>query len=138
MSQARSMGEPTVPERTLMRPGPSDVPPRVLRAMATPVVGHLDPSFVELVDEVRELLRNVFRTDNGWTLPTSGTGSAAMEAAIGNLVEPGETMLVSTNGSFGDRMASKARRAGPPSRSTTVWRPPRPRGRRGRLRDVRR
>jgi alanine-glyoxylate transaminase/serine-glyoxylate transaminase/serine-pyruvate transaminase len=112
MSQVPSMGELTVPDRTLMGPGPSDVPPRVLRAMATPVVGHLDPSFVELMDEVQDLLRYVFRTDNEWTLPISGTGSAAMEAAIGNLVEPGETMLVPTNGYFGDRMASMARRAG--------------------------
>ncbi len=100
------------PNRTLMGPGPSDVHPRVLRAMSTPLVGHLDPSFVEIMDEVQELLRYTFRTDNQWTIPVSGTGSAAMEAAIGNVVEPGETMLVPTNGYFGGRMASMARRAG--------------------------
>nr|WP_259370421.1 alanine--glyoxylate aminotransferase family protein [Salinarchaeum laminariae] len=95
-----------------MGPGPSDVHPRVLRAMSTPLVGHLDPSFVEIMDEVQELLRYTFRTDNEWTFPVSGTGSAAMEAAIGNVVEPGDTMLVPTNGYFGGRMASMVARAG--------------------------
>ncbi|NGM70811.1 alanine--glyoxylate aminotransferase family protein [Natronolimnobius sp. AArcel1] len=104
--------ELTPPNRTLMGPGPSDVHPRVLQAMSTPLVGHLDPSFVEIMDEVQALLRDTFRTDNQWTIPVSGTGSAAMEAAIGNVVEPGDTMLVPTNGYFGDRMASMARRAG--------------------------
>ncbi|ESP90196.1 pyridoxal-phosphate-dependent aminotransferase family protein [Candidatus Halobonum tyrrellensis] len=111
------MDRPEVPElappdRTLMGPGPSDVHPRVLRAMATPLVGHLDPAFVEIMDETQELLRYAFRTDNEWTIPVSGTGSASMEAAIGNVVEPGETMLVPTNGYFGGRMAEMARRAG--------------------------
>ncbi|QHS16027.1 pyridoxal-phosphate-dependent aminotransferase family protein [Halopenitus persicus] len=109
---APDVGELTPPDRTLMGPGPSDVHPRVLRAMSTPLVGHLDPSFVEMMDEVQELLRYAFRTDNRWTIPVSGTGSAAMEAAIGNLVEPGDTMLVPTNGYFGGRMASMAGRAG--------------------------
>ncbi|WP_096391183.1 pyridoxal-phosphate-dependent aminotransferase family protein [Halopenitus persicus] len=109
---APDVGELTPPDRTLMGPGPSDVHPRVLRAMSTPLVGHLDPAFVEMMDEVQELLRYTFRTDNRWTIPVSGTGSAAMEAAIGNLVEPGDTMLVPTNGYFGGRMASMARRAG--------------------------
>nr|WP_259369972.1 alanine--glyoxylate aminotransferase family protein [Salinarchaeum sp. Harcht-Bsk1] len=95
-----------------MGPGPSDVHPRVLRAMSTPLVGHLDPSFVEIMDEVQELLRYTFRTDNEWSIPVSGTGSAAMEAAIGNVVAPGDTMLVPTNGYFGGRMAEMARRAG--------------------------
>ncbi|GAB3691769.1 alanine--glyoxylate aminotransferase family protein [Salinarchaeum chitinilyticum] len=107
-----AVGELTPPNRTLMGPGPSDVHPRVLRAMSTPLVGHLDPSFVEIMDEVQELLRYTFRTDNEWTIPVSGTGSAAMEAAIGNTVEPGDTMLVPTNGYFGGRMASMAERAG--------------------------
>jgi alanine-glyoxylate transaminase/serine-glyoxylate transaminase/serine-pyruvate transaminase len=80
--------------------------------MSTPLVGHLDPSFIDVMGDVQELLRYAFRTDNEWTIPVSGTGSASMEAAIGNLVEPGETMLVPTNGYFGDRMASMARRAG--------------------------
>jgi len=80
--------------------------------MSTPLVGHLDPSFVEIMDEVQELLRYTFRTDNEWTIPVSGTGSASMEAAIANLVEPGDRMLVPTNGYFGGRMASMAERAG--------------------------
>ncbi|MBV0903580.1 pyridoxal-phosphate-dependent aminotransferase family protein [Haloarcula salina] len=110
-------GPPTVeeltpPERTLMGPGPSDVHPRVLKAMSTPLVGHLDPSFIDIMNEVQELLRYTFRTDNQWTIPVSGTGSAAMEAAVGNVVEPGDTMLVPSNGYFGDRMADMARRAG--------------------------
>ncbi len=104
--------ELTPPDRTLMGPGPSDVHPRVLRAMSTPLVGHLDPSFIEIMNEVQDLLRYTFRTDNQWTIPVSGTGSASMEAAIGNLVEPGDTMLVPTNGYFGGRMESMAERAG--------------------------
>jgi alanine-glyoxylate transaminase/serine-glyoxylate transaminase/serine-pyruvate transaminase len=112
MSDAPDVDELTPPERTLMGPGPSDVHPRVLRAMSTPLVGHLDPSFVEIMNEVQELLRYTFRTDNQWTIPVSGTGSASMEAAIGNLVEPGDTVLVPTNGYFGGRMQSMAERAG--------------------------
>ena len=111
-SDAPDVGELTPPDRTLMGPGPSDVHPRVLNAMSTPLVGHLDPSFVEIMNEVQELLRYTFRTDNQWTIPVSGTGSASMEAAVGNLVEPGETMLVPTNGYFGGRMQSMAERAG--------------------------
>ncbi|AGN01080.1 class V aminotransferase [Salinarchaeum sp. Harcht-Bsk1] len=111
-SEPPAVGELTPPDRTLMGPGPSDVHPRVLRAMSTPLVGHLDPSFVEIMDEVQELLRYTFRTDNEWSIPVSGTGSAAMEAAIGNVVAPGDTMLVPTNGYFGGRMAEMARRAG--------------------------
>jgi alanine-glyoxylate transaminase/serine-glyoxylate transaminase/serine-pyruvate transaminase len=112
MTDTPDVGELTPPDRTLMGPGPSDVHPRVLRAMSTPLVGHLDPSFLEIMDEVQELLRYTFRTDNQWTIPVSGTGSASMEAAIGNLVEPGDTMLVPTNGYFGGRMESMAERAG--------------------------
>jgi alanine-glyoxylate transaminase/serine-glyoxylate transaminase/serine-pyruvate transaminase len=80
--------------------------------MTTPLVGHMDPAFMEIMDEVMDMLRYTFRTDNKWTLPVSGTGSAAMEAAICSVVEPGDTMLVPTNGYFGGRMASMARRAG--------------------------
>ncbi|PSP80090.1 alanine--glyoxylate aminotransferase [Halobacteriales archaeon QS_1_68_20] len=112
MSDAPDVGELTPPDRTLMGPGPSDVHPRVLRAMSTPLVGHLDPSFVEIMDETQDLLRYTFRTANEWTIPVSGTGSAAMEAAFANLVEPGDTVLVPTNGYFGGRMESMARRAG--------------------------
>ncbi|MFB6170751.1 MAG: alanine--glyoxylate aminotransferase family protein [Haloarculaceae archaeon] len=106
------VGELTPPDRTLMGPGPSEVHPRVLRAMSTPLVGHLDPSFVDLMDEVQELLRYTFRTGDQWTIPVSGTGSASMEAAVGNLTEPGDTVLVPGNGYFGDRMAAMVRRAG--------------------------
>ena len=112
METPPNVGELTPPDRTLMGPGPSNVHPRVLRAMSTPLLGHLDPSFVEIMDEVQELLRYTFRTDNKWTLPVSGTGSAAMETAIANLVEPGDTVLLRTKGYWGDRMAQMARRAG--------------------------
>lgn len=100
------------PDRILMGPGPSDVHPRVLRAMSTPLVGHLDPVFIEIMQEVQALLRYTFRTANRWTIPVSGTGSAAMEAAFANMVEPGDVVLVPTNGYFGARMDSMARRAG--------------------------
>jgi alanine-glyoxylate transaminase/serine-glyoxylate transaminase/serine-pyruvate transaminase len=106
------VSELTPPDRTLMGPGPSDVHPRVLRAMSTPLVGHLDPAFVEIMEETQELLRYAFQTDNEWTIPVSGTGSAAMEAAFANLVSPGDTVLVPDNGYFGGRMASMAERAG--------------------------
>ena len=112
MTDQQTAGELTPPDRTLMGPGPSDVHPRVLRAMSTPLVGHLDPSFIDIMNEVQELMRYTFRTDNQWTIPVSGTGSASMEAAIANVVEPGDTMLVPTNGYFGGRMESMARRAG--------------------------
>ena len=112
MQAPTDVAELNPPERTLMGPGPSDVHPRVLRAMSTPLVGHLDPAFLELMDEVQELLRYTFRTNNQWTIPVSGTGSAAMEAAFANIVEPGDTVLVPTNGYFGGRMASMSERAG--------------------------
>ncbi|MDZ7849409.1 MAG: alanine--glyoxylate aminotransferase family protein [Halodesulfurarchaeum sp.] len=109
---APDVGEMRVPDRLLMGPGPSEVHPRVLRAMSNPLVGHLDPAFVTMMDDVQELLRYTFRTENQWTIPVSGTGSAAMETAIANMVEPGETVLVPTNGYFGGRMGKMARRAG--------------------------
>ncbi len=100
------------PTRILMGPGPSNVHPRVLRAMSTPLVGHLDPYFLQIMEETQELLRDTFRTKNEYTIPVSGTGSAAMEAAFANVVEPGDTVLVPTNGYFGKRMESMAMRAG--------------------------
>lgn len=100
------------PERLLLGPGPSDVNPRILRAMSTPLVGHLDPIFLRVMSDVQELLRYAFRTSNRWTIPVSGTGSAAMETALAGLVRPGDAVLVSANGYFGDRMADMARRAG--------------------------
>lgn len=109
---APRIGPASPPDRLLMGPGPSDVHPRVLRAMSAPLIGHLDPAFLRLMNEVQEMLRYTFRTVNRWTIPVSGTGSAAMEAAVANLVEPDDVVLVAANGYFGDRMAGMAQRAG--------------------------
>jgi alanine-glyoxylate transaminase/serine-glyoxylate transaminase/serine-pyruvate transaminase len=111
-NDAPDIDELLPPERTLMGPGPSDVHPRVYRAMTTPVVGYLDDFYVEVMDDVQAGLRYLFRTDNEHTFAVTGTGSAAMETAFGNLVEPGETVLVPDNGYFGDRMGQVAERAG--------------------------
>src|SRR5260370_39126105 len=100
------------PTRLLMGTGPSDVRPRVLTAMATPLLGHLDPQFLEILNETQEMLRQVFRTKNTLTFPVSGTGMAGMEACVVNLIEPGDRMLVCINGVFGQRMADVAQRAG--------------------------
>ncbi len=100
------------PLRTLMGPGPSDVHPRVWAATAAPTVGHLDPYFLRVMDEMQTMLRQVFRTENPLTFAVSGTGSAGMEACVVNLVEPGDRMLVCQNGVFGGRMADVAGRAG--------------------------
>jgi alanine-glyoxylate transaminase/serine-glyoxylate transaminase/serine-pyruvate transaminase len=96
----------------LMGPGPSDVNPRVLEAMAHPTVGHLDPQFLEILNGIRDMLRTTFRTQNELTLAMSGTGSAGMETCVVNLIEPGDKMLVCIAGVFGTRMADVARRAG--------------------------
>ncbi len=101
-----------MPPRVLLGPGPSMVDPRVLRAMATPLVGHLDPTFIQIMDHTKSLLRYLFQTENELTLPVSGTGSAAMEAAVANMVEPGEPVLICVNGYFGLRLAEMARRYG--------------------------
>jgi alanine-glyoxylate transaminase/serine-glyoxylate transaminase/serine-pyruvate transaminase len=100
------------PRRVLMGPGPSDVSPRVLAALAAPTVGHLDPYFLRIMDETQKMLRTVFRTTNELTLAVSGTGSAGMETCVVNLIEPGDRMLVCVNGVFGGRMADVATRAG--------------------------
>ena len=112
MARNSEIDELVPPDRTLLGPGPSDAHPRVLKAMATPFVGYLDDYYVEVMDDVQELLRMLFRTDNECTFAVSGTGSAAMETAFANLVEPGETVLVPSNGYFGDRMGQIAERAG--------------------------
>jgi len=112
MTENLQIGDLNPPTRILMGPGPSNVHPRVLRAMSTPLVGHLDPYFLQIMEETQELLRYTFRTKNEYTIPVSGTGSAAMEAAFANIVEPGDTVLVPTNGYFGKRMESMAMRAG--------------------------
>ncbi len=98
--------------RLLMGPGPSDVNPRVLEAMARPTVGHLDPQFLEVLNEIREMLQSVFRTQNRLTLAVSGTGSAGMETCVVNLIEPDDKMLVCIAGVFGTRMSDVAARAG--------------------------
>lgn len=95
-----------------MGPGPSDIPARVLAALGTPTVGHLDPYFLKVMDELQGMLRQVFRTQNPLTLAVSGTGSAGMETVVVNLIEPGDRMIVCVNGVFGGRMADVARRAG--------------------------
>lgn len=100
------------PVRTLMGPGPSDVSPRVLEAMARPTIGHLDPLFVQLMDEIKTLTQYVFQTENRLTLPISAPGSAGMEAAFVNLVQPGDKVIVCQNGVFGGRMKENVERCG--------------------------
>ncbi len=95
-----------------MGPGPSNVPARVLQAMSAPCIGHLDPYFLSVMDETQDLLKYLFQTDNAFTIPVSGTGSAGMEACLVNLVEPGEEVVVCVNGVFGSRMADIAGRLG--------------------------
>ena len=100
------------PQRTLMGPGPSDVYPRVLEAMSRPTIGHLDPLFVAMMDELKELLRYAFQTRNALTMPVSAPGSAGMETAFVNLVEPGDKVVVCQNGVFGGRMKENVERCG--------------------------
>lgn len=95
-----------------MGPGPSDIHPSVLAAMAAPTVGHLDPYFLKVMDEVQSMLRQVFQTTNHMTMAISGTGSAGMETCVVNLIEPGDRMVVGVNGVFGGRMADVAERVG--------------------------
>ncbi len=99
-------------KRILMGPGPSDVHPRVLKAMSTPLLGHLDPEFLEIMNETREMLKEVFQTKNELTIALSGTGSAGMEAALVNMLEPGDKALVCVNGLFAERMIDIVRRCG--------------------------
>ena len=99
-------------ERVLLGPGPSGVDPRVLRVMAAPLLGHLDPEFLQLMDETGELLRYVFQTENDLTLPMSGTGSAGMDTVLSNLLEPGDKVIVGVCGYFGQRMVDIAHRCG--------------------------
>jgi alanine-glyoxylate transaminase/serine-glyoxylate transaminase/serine-pyruvate transaminase len=99
-------------ERVLMGPGPSNPYPEVTAALGRPLLGHLDPEFLAVLDETCDRLRAVFRTDNALTLPISGTGSAGMEAALVNLVEPGDPVVIGVNGLFGERMCDVAGRCG--------------------------
>jgi alanine-glyoxylate transaminase/serine-glyoxylate transaminase/serine-pyruvate transaminase len=101
-----------IPERILLGPGPSAVPARVLAALASPTLGHLDPAYLAIMDETRALLKKVFRTENQLTLAVPGTGSAGMEACVANLTEPGDDAIVCVAGAFGARMAEMAERQG--------------------------
>src|SRR2546423_8141528 len=100
------------PNRLLAGPGPSNVAPSVLRAMSLPLVGHLDPVFVKMMEEIKTMLRAVFMTKNEMTFPVSGTGSAGMEFCFVNLIEPGDEVIVGVNGVFGNRMVEVAERCG--------------------------
>ncbi|MDI6755063.1 MAG: alanine--glyoxylate aminotransferase family protein [Thermodesulfobacteriota bacterium] len=113
-------GEFHPPARILMGPGPSNADPRVLLAMAKPMVGHLDPEFIRIMNNLQDLLRHIFGTKNPLTIPISGTGSAGMEAAFVNVVEPGDRVLVCINGVFGERMADVAERCGANLRTLTA------------------
>lgn len=108
-----------IPSRLLLGPGPSNAHPDVLQAMNTPPVGHLDPAFLSLMDEVQSLLRYVWQTDNQLTIAVSGTGSAAMEAAIANSVEPVDVVLIGVAGYFGYRLVDMAGRYGADVRTIT-------------------
>ncbi len=99
-------------ERILLGPGPSPVPQRVLRALGAPTLGHLDPQYLAIMDQVCEMLRQVFRTSNPLTFPVSGTGMAGMECVAVNLVEPGDEVIVGVNGVFGTRMKDVMERCG--------------------------
>jgi alanine-glyoxylate transaminase/serine-glyoxylate transaminase/serine-pyruvate transaminase len=112
MNYLESFPELQNPPRILLGPGPSMVHPRVLRAMASPLVGHLDPYFLEIMERTQELLRMVFETQNRLTIPISGTGSASMEASLANLIEPGDEILICINGYFGLRLVDMAQRYG--------------------------
>jgi len=100
------------PARTLMGPGPSDVNPRILKAVSRPTIGHLDPAFISMMDELKTLLQFAFRTTNQLTIPVSAPGSAGMECVFANLVEPGEKLIVCQNGVFGGRMKENVERCG--------------------------
>ena len=100
------------PVRILLGPGPSDIHPRVFEALGKPTVGHLDPYYLELMNDMQRMLQAVFRTKNQMTMAVSGTGSAGMEAAVVNVIEPGDSMIVCVNGVFGGRMVDVAQRAG--------------------------
>src|SRR5689334_9457618 len=99
-------------DRVLMGPGPCNPYPEATEAMGRPMLGHLDPEFIAILDETNERLRSVFRTTNPLTFPISAPGSAGMEAGFVNVVEPGDAVVVGVNGVFGERMCDVARRCG--------------------------
>ncbi|GAB4546267.1 MAG: alanine--glyoxylate aminotransferase family protein [Pleurocapsa sp.] len=108
-----------MPPRLLLGPGPANVHPRVLAAMGIPPVGHLDPTFLHIMDETKDLLRYAWQTENELTIAVSGTGSAAMEATLANTVEPGDVVLIGVKGYFGDRLVDMAGRYGADVRKIT-------------------
>ena len=111
-----------LPPRLLLGPGPSNAHPRVLAALAMPPIGHLDPKYLEIMNEVKDLLRYTWQTSNEFTISASGTGSAAMEATLANTVEPGDVVLVGVNGYFGHRLIDMASRYGADVRTfSTDW-----------------
>ncbi|MDG2050353.1 MAG: aminotransferase class V-fold PLP-dependent enzyme [Myxococcota bacterium] len=112
MDSTQPLRSAAFPDRLLLGPGPSNVNPRVLEAMSQPLLGHLDPLFLDLLDDIQEALRPLFGTSNRFTLPLSATGSAGMETCLVNLLEPGQRVLVGVNGVFGGRMVEVATRAG--------------------------
>ncbi len=109
---ADKQGNSVLPKRTLMGPGPSDIYPQVLQAMAQPAIGHLDPAFVDFMDEINVLLKKSLMTENNVTLPLSAPGSAGMECCFVNLLEPGDKVVIAVNGVFGGRMLENAKRCG--------------------------
>jgi alanine-glyoxylate transaminase/serine-glyoxylate transaminase/serine-pyruvate transaminase len=111
-NSSNSFPELRPPARVLLGPGPSNVHPRVMKAMLSPLLGHLDPEFVGIMENIKKLLRLVFRTSNEITFPVSGTGSAGMECVMANLIEAGDEVVVGVNGAFGGRLAEIADRLG--------------------------
>jgi alanine-glyoxylate transaminase / serine-glyoxylate transaminase / serine-pyruvate transaminase len=109
---APDIASSAVPARTLMGPGPSDMAPRVVKALGQPAIGHLDPAFVQMMEEIKVLLRYAFQTDNALTFAVSGPGSVGMETCFVNLVEPGDKVIVCRNGVFGGRMIENVQRFG--------------------------
>jgi len=109
---ARKIGSFYPPQRTLMGPGPSEIHPRVFSAMGRPTIGYLDPVFVEMMEELKELLRYAFQTRNALTFPVSGPGSVGMEMCFVNMVDPGDKVIVCRNGVFGGRMIENVQRTG--------------------------
>ena len=100
------------PARTLMGPGPADIHPRVLSALSRPIIGHLDPAFQQMMEELKTLLRNALQTGNDITYPVSAPGSAGMETCFANLMEPGDKVIICRNGVFGSRMQQNVERMG--------------------------
>jgi len=112
MSSVPESKVPVIPPRILLGPGPSNTSPRVLQAMMSPMIGYADPEFMVVLDEVSELLRLVFQTEDGLAIALPGTGSAGMQAGLNSLLEPGDTVVICSCGYFGERMADMAERLG--------------------------